>query len=124
MEIAGSNPAGDALLLLTPAYENSVLGVCRIARDFAKVEDQVQFLARTLWARAARHHATRGNRYAGLLRSDGASHAFALLHDRRFDFAVFEQLLHDRFHHLAAFLGMRHFAPLEDDRDLHLVFVL
>ena len=32
-----------------PHYSNGVHGVCRIARDPATVEDQVQFLAWTLW---------------------------------------------------------------------------
>ncbi len=42
------------------AAKEVVLGVCRIARDSAKVEDQVRFLARTLsrrWSQAARQPA-------------------------------------------------------------------
>ena len=45
------NKAGWLGPLSSRLSANGVLGVCRIAHDPAKVEDQVQFLARTLETR-------------------------------------------------------------------------
>ena len=59
-----------------------------------------------------------------LLGHNRGDHSLLLLRGGRFQLADFEQLGDDLIHDLAAFVDVREFATTEDDRDLHLVFVL
>ncbi len=59
-----------------------------------------------------------------LLWRNGAKHAATVLLWRRFEFAVFEQLFDDAFHHATTLFNVSHLAATKEHRHLDFVLVL